>query len=230
MNDQDTHVDFSFVLASSVHDMKNSVGMLLQTLEAINNGLPPENQLAAEQLGILGYEASRINVELVQLLALYRMQQERMPVQIDEHYLIDLLAEQTGRNELMLRSREIQLECYCDEELVWFFDVELLGGVVNNLLVNAARYCRRQVNVTATLVDDALCLEIADDGAGFPQKMLDAPFETHAGVSFTTGSTNLGLLFAQQVARLHRRGDLCGRIELANGGVLGGGQIRIILP
>ncbi|WP_246841723.1 hypothetical protein [Cellvibrio sp. PSBB023] len=34
-------IDFSFVLASSVHDMKNSLGMLLNTLGAMMEASPP---------------------------------------------------------------------------------------------------------------------------------------------------------------------------------------------
>ncbi|HEY7885419.1 MAG TPA: HAMP domain-containing sensor histidine kinase [Cellvibrionaceae bacterium] len=228
--DKKTSVDFSFILASSVHDMKNSVGMLLQTLEAISVDRTPGSSLSDQQLGILGYEASRINSELVQLLALYRMEQQSMPMQIDECNIDEILSEQMARNELMFTSRGITLDYHCDPELYWYVDAELLGGVVNNLLVNAARYCHQTVRLLAKIKGSLLHIAIADDGGGFPQKMLDAPIEPHAGVSFTTGSTNLGLLFATQVAKLHVNGAQQGRLCLSNGGELGGGIVEVLLP
>jgi len=228
--DKKSSVDFSFILASSVHDMKNSVGMLLQTLEAISADRTPASTLTDQQLGILGYEASRINSELVQLLALYRMEQQTMPLQIDECSIDEILNEQMARNELMFNSRSIALDYRCDPELHWYVDAELLGGMVNNLLVNAARYCKKTVRLSAEVMESQLHLCIADDGAGFPQAMLDAPIEPCAGVSFTSGSTNLGLLFATQVAKLHVNGAQRGSLRLRNGGDLGGGIVRVILP
>lgn len=230
MNDQRNNLDFSFILASSVHDMKNSVGMLLQTLEGLSEDAVVKESSIASKLGLLGYEASRINSELVQLLALYRMQENAMLVQVDECYVDDVLSEQVARNELMLQSRNITLQYHCDAELLWYLDAELVGGLVNNLMVNAARYCHSRVSLSAQLQADTLQIIIADDGAGFPQNMLDAPLAPNAGVSFGSGSTNLGLLFAQKVAQLHTAHNRCGAIALANGGELGGGQVVVSLP
>lgn len=230
MNNHNNNVDFSFILASSVHDMKNSVGMLLQTLEGLSEDPAVQDSAISRQLGLLGYEASRINSELVQLLALYRMQENAMLVQVDECYVDDVLSEQVARNEMMLQSRNIALQYHCDPDLLWYLDAELVGGLVNNLLVNAARYGHHQVRLSAQLAADSLQLVVADDGAGFPQAMLDAPLSPNAGVSFGSGSTNLGLLFAQQIVRLHSTHGRCGSIVLANGGELGGGQVIVSLP
>ncbi len=221
-------LDFAFVLASSVHDMKNSVGMLLQTLESLTE--LPDSSPVAEQMGVLGYEAARINSELIQLLSLYRMQENSLLLQVDECYVDDVLAEQVARNELMFKSRKIELVYHCDKDLLWYMDAELIGGVVNNLLVNAARYCRQHVKLSASIQDGSLCIAVADDGRGFPDSMLEAPLQPCAGVSFASGSTNLGLLFATQVAQLHVNQSRCGRIELNNGAPLGGGRVIVCLP
>ena len=87
-------IDFSFVLASSVHDMKNSLGMLLHTLSAMMENSPPKDAEQARFFSTLEYEAARINGELVQLLSLYRMDENTMVVVIDEHHPIDIIEEQ----------------------------------------------------------------------------------------------------------------------------------------
>lgn len=223
-------VDFAFVLAASVHDMKNSVGMLLQTLEELSEMAIPESSPLAAPMGVLGYEAARINSELIQLLSLYRMQEDSLLLQVDECYVDDVLSEQVARNELMFKSRHIELEYRCDGELLWYLDAELIGGVVNNLLVNAARYCRQKVTLEAGLDDKGLRIVVADDGAGFPESMLRAPLEPCAGVSFASGSTNLGLLFASKVVQLHANQSRQGSITLTNGAPLGGGKVELRLP
>lgn len=230
MTENDLPVDFSFILASSVHDMKNSVGMLMQTIEELAGMATPGDCEQARQLSVLGYEAARINGELIQLLALYRMQNQRMLVQLDECYIDEIIADQVTRNEILFRSRNIQVDVDCGEDVCWYLDSELIGGMLNNVLVNAARYCEQQIKIVAHVKANKLHIIVADDGQGFPDFMLNSSTLLRDSISFSDGSTNLGLLFACQIARLHRRGDQLGQVILTNGGVLKGGQIEVVLP
>jgi K+-sensing histidine kinase KdpD len=230
MNDKDTPVDFAFVLASSVHDMKNSLGMLLNTLATLMEQSPPQNPTQEKTYAVLEYEAARINSELIQLLSLYRMQEKRLLVQIDEHHIVDLLEDQLARNDMLFKTRGISVALSCDENLSWYVDAELLGGVINTILVNCSRYCRQHLHLSAQMEQGALCIAISDDGPGYPASMLDAPLQTNTGISFSSGSTNLGLLFASRVADLHRAKGVHGHISLCNKGVLGGGTFSLYLP
>lgn len=230
MEEQDGNLDFSFVLASSVHDMKNSLGMLLHTLESMLAEHQPENEHQRQTFSVLGYEASRINSELVQLLALYRMQHETLRVKQDEHFVIDIIEDQLDRNDVLLQTRGIEMEVKCDPDLKWYLDGELIGGVINNVMVNCARYSRSRMQVQASIEEGTLCLSIADDGDGYPQSMLDAPQQKNAGVSFSAGSTNLGLFFARQVLQLHQSNGQRGYLRLANNGPLGGGVLSLYIP
>ncbi|WP_236744176.1 hypothetical protein [Marinobacter similis] len=85
-NDSDQSIDFSMVLASAVHDMKNSLGMLLNSLDELRtehgstfNGSPRFNSLQ--------YEAERMHNDLVQLLGIYRLGEENLSAHLEEHYL-----------------------------------------------------------------------------------------------------------------------------------------------
>ena len=226
----DKPLDFSLVLASSVHDMKNSLGMLLNTLEQVIADNPAQNEEQAQRFACLQYESSRINVELVQLLSIYRMQNDRMPIHIEEHYVVETLEEQLARNHMLFETRSIKVRIDCDEDLKGYFDAELVGGVVHNILVNCARYSREKLSIVASCSSGGLSIAVCDDGGGYPPSMLAAPSTTNAGVSFSSGSTNLGLFFAFKVAELHCINGVCGRIELANNGPLGGGVFTIHLP
>ncbi|HMU67097.1 MAG TPA: sensor histidine kinase, partial [Cellvibrionaceae bacterium] len=98
-------VDFSLVLAASVHDMKNSIGMLIGSLEQVIDELPPVNDVQAQHFNTLQYEASRINGELVQLLTIYRMQNDLLPFRQDQHYVLDVLEDQIARNHVLIENR-----------------------------------------------------------------------------------------------------------------------------
>lgn len=229
-NNKNTPLDFSLVLASSVHDMKNSLGMLLNTIEGVIADTPAQNEEQAKRFACLQYESSRINVELIKLLSIYNMQNERLPLNIDEHYVIDTLEEQVARNHMLFETRNIDIELMCDEDLNGYFDAELVGGVVHNVLVNCARYSKKKLQICAQTDGDGVIIAINDDGEGYPASMLSAPDKVDAGVSFSNGGTNLGLFFAYKVAAMHCTKGVCGRVELANNGPLGGGVFKLHIP
>ncbi len=221
-------IDFSFVLASSVHDMKNSVSMLLNSLEEVIHSTPIENEQQRRRFGTLQYEASRINTELIQLLSIYRMQTRRLPVNLDQHYVIDVLEEQLARNHMLFETRSVGVEMDCDTDLAWFFDADLVGSVVHNVLVNCARYTRKALQISARQQAGMLCISIADDGRGYPPAMLREPDSdtVYAGEE----GTHLGLFFAREVAAMHCEDQRRGRVELANDSALGGGLFSLYLP
>ena len=230
MKDDTNPMDFSLVMASSVHDMQNSLGMLLNSLEGIVAETPPENEAQAKRFATLQYECSRINGELIQLLSIYRMKDNRLPLHVDEHFVIDMLDDQLARNHMLFETRGVEVEVDCDADLAWYFDNDLAGGVIHNIMINCARYTKSKLKVAAAVENGVLCVSIADDGAGYPAAMLEAPLNFDGAVNFETGSTNLGLFFANEVAKLHCQGDVCGRIELSNGGPLNGGEFKLFLP
>lgn len=222
-------IDFSFVLASSVHDMKNSLGMLLNTLSAMMEKSPPKDAEQAGFFSVLEYEAARINGELVQLLSLYRMDEKTLTVVLDEHYVQDILDEQIAHNDTLLKSRKITVEVDCSADLLWYFDNELIGGVLNNLIVNCARYSRERLLISAKEENGFLCLSVADDGQGYPDNMLLGPVP-QGGVSFHSGNTRLGLVFARKVLALHKSKKGAGYMTITNGAPLGGGVLKLYLP
>lgn len=207
----------SLLLASSVHDIKNSLGMLLNTLDAVIETTPISSDMQRQQFATLRGEAARINNSLIYLLGLYRLQRNELPLQVQEVYVADFLDEQIAANELLFSIRQLCVQRDCNEELTAYFDPTLIAGVISNVLVNAARYAKTSIRVSAIAGEKgSIIIEVCDDGPGFPEKMLESNQHTARGIDFNSGSTSLGLFFAAEVAHLHRRGDVHGAIELSN--------------
>lgn len=230
MNREAPEIDFSFVLASSVHDMKNSLGMLLNTVADVMVQYPPQNDEHAKSYAVLEYEAARINGELIQLLSLYRLEHDKVRAHIDECVLIDVLSEQIARNYGLLQTRAIELALECDESLIGYFDSDLVGGVINNILVNCARYSRKKLKISAQQTSEGICITIEDDGPGYPDDMLNASTFAETKANFASGRPHLGLMFANKVALMHKNKAQQGFIRLSNGSSLGGGCFKLFLP
>lgn len=220
---------FALLLASSVHDMKNSLGMLLTSLGEILQEAPPENDDQRQRFSILQSEASRIRSDLVYLLGLYRLQREELLMQIEEVFIDDFLLQQLAQNDVLFKVRNLKVDLHCDPGLVGYFDEELVANVIGNVLVNAAKYTDNKISIDAQQKDSGVCISIADNGPGYPESMIRAPGEFLDGVNFESGSTFLGLHFAARIAAMHGEADHRGYITLSNQ-PQGGGCFSIVLP
>src|SRR5690606_19579480 len=113
--------------------------------------------------------AARINNSLMYLLGLYRMQNNQLSVQIQEVYVADFIDEQLAASELLFTMRELEVSIDCDNQLIGYFDTTLIGGIINNVLVNAARYTCKTIRLYAAKSPEGqLIIEVRDDGPGFP--------------------------------------------------------------
>lgn len=230
MSDAHQGLDFSTVIASTVHDMKNSLAMLVQAHGQWQAQLPAELAHSGAQ-GVIEYEFARLNGMLVQLLGLYKLGVNQLPLRPAYHELEDFIEAQLARHHEVLESRHIEARCEVEDfQLLGFFDQELIGSVVANIITNSIRYARSALLVRAWQEAEQLVLSICDDGQGYPPAMLAEQSNYVLSLNHSTGSTGLGLYFAGRIAALHERNGVRGHIQISNGGPLGGGEFRIYLP
>lgn len=221
-------LDFSLLLASAVHDMKNSIGMLLSTVEQLDQSEVSEDKDSKSKLALLHAEASRINNDLIHLLGIYRMDQDQLCLNYQECFVYDIFQDQVINNEIIFRSEDLKVEIECDDALNWFFDGELIADVIGNVLINAAKYANNSIIIKAEVVEQFLKISVLDDGNGYPDKMLSNPDELKNGLDVSGGSTKLGLFFASRIASEHQKGEQRGYIQLEN--YDGGGMFSLWLP
>ncbi|WP_420265462.1 sensor histidine kinase [Candidatus Magnetominusculus dajiuhuensis] len=223
-------LDFSVVLASSVHDMKNSLGVLINHLDEVVDTFEEANHSSSKLLSQLQYEAKRVNNNLIQLLSLYRLENSLYSLNISHAPLYDLIDEVVSQNMALMEYKGISIEIDCPDDLYWFIDRELVAGVLSSTMNNSFRYTKDMLRVSVCEKDSYLCICVEDNGVGYPALMLGGDSGNTRQISFTTGSTGLGLYFSEMVARFHKNKDKEGYISIANGGVLGGGIFCICLP
>lgn len=229
--DDNAGMSMASFLVSSVHDMKNSLAVMADYLHTALDQAQDKTSPLYRQTSQALYETQRINDHLIQLLALYKIDQDFYPFDPQEHRLADLALDALGRVAYLAEAKGISLEYECPEDAQGWLDYELVLGVLIQALHNALHYTRDQV---LCLVrpgrDGGVTIRVEDNGAGFPDFLLEQCQAISQGVSFQTGSSRLGLYFAGIVARLHRNGAQHGRIHLENGGRLGGGCFCLDLP
>jgi two-component system sensor histidine kinase SenX3 len=227
-------VDISFtdLIASCIHDMKNSLNLQVSALEGIAlQSRKAGDDALFQDLGRVIYQANRMNLNLVELLSLYKLSKSIYPMDITEQAVAEVIEEAVMQNQSMMDFKGIVVSVDCAPDCYWYMDRELVKGVLVNALNNAYHYTTDKIHILATVKDKRLELRVEDNGQGYPERMLiNQDIPTDQGVSFETGSTGLGFYFSDQVARLHKNGRKRGSLAIENGGSLGGGCFVLRLP
>src|SRR5471032_430601 len=228
-------------LASTVHDMKNSISVLSGTLENLLDARArhpdgAEADLATEagasaaapaaaypQMAQMLYQTKRLNDNLIQLLALYKeVGKPSYPFEPQPQLVSELVGQVASQARILLASKGITLDLDFPPELIWTYDEDLIIGVLVHAINNAIRYTADRIRLAAAQSGDYLELRVEDNGGGFPPAMLQAGASAmdlapaNAKVNFLTNSSGLGLYFASEVAKMHshrqRRGAIAGGV------------------
>ncbi|BAU57238.1 HAMP domain-containing histidine kinase [Halorhodospira halochloris] len=232
---EEKSVDFSVLLASSIHDIKNSLGFVLSKLDQAliedSGRLEFSPELAVE----LNHEAKRANKALIQLLSLYRMESKQYVLQRQNVDIDDFFDDCRLRHDTLLKRKELALEVQVAQGLFAEIDPYLVEGVLDNLVINAMRFAQSRIRIAARMLDSAdLEIRVEDDGPGFPEEVhtvgADGSVSHYRPSKFAAGDTKLGLYFCEMVAHLHQHGNKTGSICVSSGGELGGGIVAIKLP
>lgn len=225
-------ISFTDFIASSIHDMKNSLNMQINSLEKIAVQCRQKDDTPTfEQLGLIIYEANRMNGNLIQLLSLYKLGKSIYPMNIDEQSVREVIDEAVLQDKSIMDFKGISVSVECDENCYWYFDRDLITGVLINALNNAYKYTSSKIRVSAKIDSGFLEIRVEDDGAGYPQSMLGGNGALSAkGINFASGSTGLGFYFSSRVAAMHNNGVNQGTLTIENGGTCGGGCFVVRLP
>ena len=242
MEDSQHSPELFLFLASTAHDMKNSISVLSGTLERLLDDASPQTEKAYPQMAQMLYQTRRLNDNLMQLLALYKqVGKPAYPFDMQPLEAGQLVEQVAAAGRVLLASRGISLELDVDPELVAHVDEDLIVGVVSHAVNNAVHYTRDRIRLTVRSagdgmeagidagIDAGIEIRVEDNGGGFPPALLAAGAAA-SGVDFLTNSAGLGLYFAGEVARMHRHRGRSGAVRLENGGALGGGCFILTLP
>lgn len=224
-------IDFTDFIASSIHDMKNSLSIQVGFLEELMNECRDKiDEPMLSRLGHTIYETSRMNVNLIEILSLYKLGKSIYPIDIAEQPVKEVLKEVVLQNQSILGYKGITVTVECDEDCYWYFDRDLVTGVLVNALNNAYNYTKDKIFIVAKMRDGMLEIRVEDNGEGYPEEMLLESTEKNKGVSFESGSTGLGLYFSSRVAGMHKNAGKQGSLSIENGGTYNAGCFILRLP
>lgn len=220
-------IGFPAILASSVHDIKNSLTALRALLGQLEHIYQDPKPTEFRQLE---FETNRMNNCLMQLLTLYKIDLSQFSLTIDEHSAADILEDIVAQQSTLLSLGTIQLITECHEDLYCYCDNALISNALCTLVNNAQRYCRSRVLLSVSQEDDYIVFSIEDDGKGYPENLISSDYKQLPQIDLANGNTGLGLFFTETIAQLHVKGDKRGFIITDNNSQFGGARFKLYLP
>ncbi len=206
------------------HELRTPLAVLRGELELALDAVGDDQEVEQSLHAALG-EVDRLSRLADDLLMLARARAGALVVRTEAVDLLDLAAAEARRLGPALGLR---IEASGDPVVV-SADPERLRQVLANLARNSAAAGAGGVRVRVTHDRDSATVEVADDGPGFPEGLLDSAFarftrgdDARSGVSPGAG---LGLSIVRAVISAHG-----GIVSARNGDPLGGAVVTVRLP
>ncbi|WP_305274154.1 sensor histidine kinase KdpD [Methylobacter sp.] len=220
-------IGFPAILASSVHDIKNSLTALRALLSQLETVYQDPKPTEFRQLE---FETNRMNNCLMQLLTLYKIDLSQFSLSIDEHSVADILEDVVAQQSTLLSLGTVQLITECHDDLFCYCDNALISNALCTLVNNAQRYCLSKVLLSVVQEDDYIIFCIEDDGKGYPENLISSDYKQLPQIDLANGNTGLGLFFTETIAQLHIKGNNRGFIITDNNSQFGGARFKLYLP
>ena len=209
--------------ASIAHDLRNPIAIIEGYTEYLERGLKSgdirkeKTTRIVQNLGAAAKRLEQYTESVRRLNHFEEMQLHRMPVNAEK-----LSADIAADLSLLSKRKGIALQVtnYLPPEEIQV-DSTLLYRILENILNNALRYAKREIQLVFSLKNQILLITITDDGNGFSSEILSRAGEKLL-VADQDGHMGIGLSVSRLLCRKHG-----GKLELSN--VSDGACVKISL-
>ncbi|MCK4842609.1 MAG: HAMP domain-containing histidine kinase [Methylococcales bacterium] len=223
----DMPINFPTLVASSIHDIKNSLSTVRELISQITAN---QQNSSSPEFTQLELETVKMNNHLIQLLELYKIDSDKFNLMIDEYSALDILQEIEAQHAPTLQLNNINLTIKCSDDLYCYCDYRHICNALSNIVNNALRYTNTQICISAYKEKQYIVFCVEDDGQGYLEQILSGnSIQTVSPVN-TPNNTGLGIHFVATIASLHTAKDDKGFITTDNNSSLGGARFCLFLP
>lgn len=218
---------YNTLLDSLSHELKTPIATIMGAADSLQNNTDRLTEFHKESLvGEIGKAASRLYLQVENLLNMSRLESGVVQPRLKWCDVEELLYPLVQRIQKEATTHHIQVNIAPGLPLVKL-DQGFIEQSMYNLLRNATIYTPEHttIRVTAHCENGLLTLEVADEGAGFPEAEIDKVFDKFYRLKNSkTGGSGLGLSIVKGFVEAHG-----GTISLRNR-EQGGAVFTITIP
>ena len=194
------------LLAALSHDLRTPLAGLVGLADTLRLAQPPLPARQAEIAQALQTEALRLNTQVNNLLDMARIESGPVRLRREWHSIEEIAGSALRATARVLAPRVVATDLPADLPLVEC-DAVLIERVFVNLLENAAKYTppTSRVRISARAEDNALRIEVNDNGPGIRAGQEAAIFEKFARGTreSSVGGVGLGLTICKAIVEAH---------------------------
>jgi len=211
-------------VAMAAHELRTPVTSILGFAQLVQRRLPEDRHVAT-----IVKQAASLDRLINDLIDAARIEDRRLDLRRERFNLTDLACDVAEQVRPLSDAHPIRVAAP-PTPLEGAWDRERLGQVIQNLLVNAAKYSPGGGEIVLTLagLGDAVELAVQDQGVGIPTGALPRLFDPFYRVERTSGSAQglgLGLHISRSLVEAHG-----GQIRAESAGEGRGTTFTVTLP
>jgi two-component system sensor histidine kinase SenX3 len=194
--------------ANASHELKTPVASLQALVEGIEKALDGDLDAARRFTARLGVEVHRLRALIDDLMDLSRVE-DPAAMSAQKVDLSGLVTTQIEEMTPIAADSNLTIDHEVADGIQVLGDSQHLELLLRNLLDNAVRYSTHggRLRVTLAHSDDAVLLEVADEGIGIPlhaqSRIFERFFRVDEDRARGSGGTGLGLSIVKNVAESH---------------------------
>jgi two-component system OmpR family sensor kinase len=191
-------------VSDASHELRTPLAILRMELELALRGERTHDELVAA-VRSAAEETDRLAGLAEDLLVVARSDAAGLPLRIADLRAAQLLAGVAGRFTARARSEHRTVSTEADHDVRVLADSARLEQALANMVDNALRHGRGDVELSAAHSNGHVELHVRDHGPGFPPEFLPDAFErfSRADEARSGGGTGLGLAIAAAIATAH---------------------------
>ena len=194
------------LLSSVSHDLRTPLATIMGAASSLlENGTHFHRGTWQDLLQSIVDEAERLNRLVSNLLDMTRLEAGTLAVKKEWHPLEEIVGTALARMEKRLSDRQVAIHLPADLPLVQM-DGVLIEQVLINLLDNGVKYTpvRSGIDISASVSDAAVLVEVADRGPGFAPGEEERVFDKfYRGQTADSRGVGLGLAICRAIVEAH---------------------------
>jgi signal transduction histidine kinase len=204
------------------HELKTPLMSIQGYAEGIRDGVFT-GDAARHGLDVMVQETERLKNIVTEMILLAKLESQDDLFHPAEVSAVELVNQAIERLDPIRIQRNVNISVRHDgNEPLIMVDREKFLQALLNILGNALRYAKEQIEIKIEESKKQVIIAVVDDGDGIPDELLPNLF--HRFVKGKNGETGLGLAISRAI--IERSG---GSIEASNG-IFGGATFRIKIP
>ncbi|HIO97663.1 MAG TPA: GHKL domain-containing protein [Leucothrix sp.] len=207
------------------HELRTPVSRLRFGLEMLEKTKSTEDK--ARYIASMNTDIEELDTMLAELLTYARMDRQEISLNIQPIVLSDWLEAQAQYWQSQCEDIKIKIShSGLSSKKVACMDHKLMTRVLHNLIQNACRYAKHEIQLRLEYKEGHFKLFVEDDGAGIPKQHYSTIFDPFTRVDDSrdrdSGGYGLGLAIVKQIIKAHQ-----GKVSISQSNALGGANFLL---